>query len=431
MKPTLTSPEPSLRDALDRTLRTIDTLTGDGAVYQDMRGSYTCRGARIGAFCAACLNQPRTAAHCRQTMRSAAMASFASGEPYFYQCWAGLLFVAVAIAPRRECLGAIEMGGFYATEEHAVFHDALAHHLAALPVTERQPLLAATHALRPISAGALRGLGHLLMEATCSHGLNSSDFMREQNRYYVQQREIAEAFQDARHEIGTPAAPGSQPSAPADIYPLLAYLQHNDRDRARQFVSEYLARLLMASNWDLRRLKAHLRLLLAVLTSESMLQGESWAAATSREMQQMIALENTDSTESACALIADIVLQRFARSRPVLSDPPALSERVLVWLRRHYAEKVTLSTAARAVGAAPSGIVRHLRLDTRKTFHRHLVEIRIAEAKKLLACTQMEISRIADLCGFSDQSHLTRLFKRHINLTPGEFRRLLRLPLPH
>ncbi len=418
------------RDSLGHVLATLSDLTGNGAIYQDMQSAFQMRHDRLCAFCATCLEGADTGSYCRHAMRSAAMASFASGEPYFYHCWAGLLFTAVALAPRHKCCGVLELGGFFASGEHAVLHDSLAHHLAALAEPMRGRLLRAADSIRPISMGAFRGLGHLLMETTCSHGLNSSDFVQEQNRRYCQQREIAEALQDARQAGAgpSPSVSSGLPGVPADIYPLLTYLQQNDREQARRFVSEYLARMLMASNWDLRRLKAHLRLLLAALTSEAILQGESWAAATSRELQQMVRLESANNTETACALIADIVLERFARARPVLTDPPALSERVLNWLRRHYAENVTLDKASRAVGAAPSSIVQHLRRETHKSFHRHLIEIRVAEAKKMLACTQMEISRIADICGFSDQSHFTRVFKAHINLTPGHFRRLLRLP---
>lgn len=419
------------QDILHEVLRTVAELTGGGAIYYDMQSSFSMRHEVICAFCAVCHERTETVSYCRHALRSAAMASFASGEPYYYHCWAGLLFTAVSVAPRRACRGVLELGGFFAAEDEAVFRESLAHRLAALSETDRERLLVRTESLRPISAGALRGLGRLLMETTFSQGLNSSEFVLEQNRRYCQQREIAEALHDARRAGSVAPSSGGigRPGAPADIYPLLDYLQRNDRASARRFVSEYLARLLMASNWDIRRLKAHLRLLLATLTSESILQGESWAAATSRELQQMVRLEGADTTEAACALIADIVLERFSRARPVLTDPPALSDRVLHWLQRHYAEKATLNKAARAVGASPSSIVQHLRRETRKSFHRHLVEIRVAQAKKLLACTQMEVSYIADLCGFSDQSHFTRTFKKHINLTPGEFRRLLRLPL--
>jgi transcriptional regulator GlxA family with amidase domain len=57
-----------------------------------------------------------------------------------------------------------------------------------------------------------------------------------------------------------------------------------------------------------------------------------------------------------------------------------------------------------------------------------LRDIRVTEAKRLLATTSMELSTIATQCGFVDQSHFTRTFKADINLTPGQFRRLLSLP---
>ena len=52
----------------------------------------------------------------------------------------------------------------------------------------------------------------------------------------------------------------------------------------------------------------------------------------------------------------------------------------------------------------------------------------VSEAKRLLATTTMSVTEIADTCGFFDQSHFTRQLKNAINLTPGQFRRLLAMP---
>ena len=109
-------------------------------------------------------------------------------------------------------------------------------------------------------------------------------------------------------------------------------------------------------------------------------------------------------------------------------DGRSLSERTLSWLQSHYQERVTLAAAALAIGASTSTLVHRLRRETGKTFKQLLTEIRIAEAKKLMATSALEISAIADHCGFFDQSHFTRELKRAINLTPGEFRKLLRVP---
>jgi AraC-like DNA-binding protein len=60
---------------------------------------------------------------------------------------------------------------------------------------------------------------------------------------------------------------------------------------------------------------------------------------------------------------------------------------------------------------------------TGETPHRWLLKLRIKEAKKLLATTDLPISEIAPACGFSDQSHLTKAFSTIAGLTPGAWRR--------
>jgi AraC-like DNA-binding protein len=98
------------------------------------------------------------------------------------------------------------------------------------------------------------------------------------------------------------------------------------------------------------------------------------------------------------------------------------------WLQSHYPERVTLGLASKATGVSSSTLVHRLRQESGKSFKAILTEIRIAEAKKFLATTSLEISGIGDACGFFDQSHFTREFKKSINLTPGAFRKLLRVP---
>ena len=58
-----------------------------------------------------------------------------------------------------------------------------------------------------------------------------------------------------------------------DTYQLVSYLDRNDREGAMQLISTYLAKLLLVSRWDPVKLKAHLRVLLSVMTSQELLRG--------------------------------------------------------------------------------------------------------------------------------------------------------------
>jgi AraC family transcriptional regulator len=55
--------------------------------------------------------------------------------------------------------------------------------------------------------------------------------------------------------------------------------------------------------------------------------------------------------------------------------------------------------------------------------HRYVMQKRVEYAKRIIAGTNRSIIEVAAECGFSDQSHLTRLFKRFVGETPGVWRR--------
>jgi len=56
------------------------------------------------------------------------------------------------------------------------------------------------------------------------------------------------------------------------------------------------------------------------------------------------------------------------------------------------------------------------------TPHSYVLERRIERAQKLLAGTDIPLSRIALATGFSDQSHLARHFRARVGIAPSAFR---------
>jgi AraC-like DNA-binding protein len=54
--------------------------------------------------------------------------------------------------------------------------------------------------------------------------------------------------------------------------------------------------------------------------------------------------------------------------------------------------------------------------------------VQVRHACALLAGSDEPLPAVGFVCGFSDQAHFTREFRRRVNLTPGAYRALVRPP---
>ncbi|MET3613410.1 AraC-like DNA-binding protein [Rhizobium aquaticum] len=85
---------------------------------------------------------------------------------------------------------------------------------------------------------------------------------------------------------------------------------------------------------------------------------------------------------------------------------------------------IPVSMMATACGDMPGALfVQAFRETTGETPHQWLLARRTEKAKALLLETKLSVAEISQLCGFADQSHLTRVFSRKMGTPPGTWRR--------
>jgi AraC-like DNA-binding protein len=85
---------------------------------------------------------------------------------------------------------------------------------------------------------------------------------------------------------------------------------------------------------------------------------------------------------------------------------------------------VSIDQLAAGCNMARATFVRAFRETTGRTPHQWLVQQRIARACNLLLTSTLSLSEVSQVCGFSDQSHFTRVFSTSIGTTPGAWRRI-------
>ena len=127
------------------------------------------------------------------------------------------------------------------------------------------------------------------------------------------------------------------------------------------------------------------------------------------------------------------LLRRYAKVR--FKEVP-LAGRMAEWQRRrlvqyleaHLDRSLKLEEIAREVGVSVSGLIRKFQTEFGCAPHAYVLRQRLERARRLLGAREvMPLKIIATDCGFSDQSHLVRHFKRAFQQTPMEYRKTLKV----
>lgn len=106
--------------------------------------------------------------------------------------------------------------------------------------------------------------------------------------------------------------------------------------------------------------------------------------------------------------------------------PPGLVDRAKAFMAAHCADETSLLDVARECGLSRGYFSKAFKTATGQTPHQWRQGYRIDKAKAMLRETGVEIAEIAMVCGFADQSHLTRVFAQHVGESPGNWRRVRR-----
>ena len=123
------------------------------------------------------------------------------------------------------------------------------------------------------------------------------------------------------------------------------------------------------------------------------------------------------------AIIGTATVWRPVASGDTLPDWYGCLKRVVTFIDKNYARPITLQTLAAEAGMSVTHFRRRFTGILHITPARYLATIRVNAAIKLLTSTHMLLTEIAHACGFYDQSHFIRTFKRLRRQTPAQYRR--------
>jgi AraC-like DNA-binding protein len=111
-----------------------------------------------------------------------------------------------------------------------------------------------------------------------------------------------------------------------------------------------------------------------------------------------------------------------AIARPVSARRDRSLRRAMDYVHQHYGEPLSLDAVAHVAGFAPNYFSLLFKRREKLTFERYLRNLRVERAKQLLTTTDLDIQRVAQLCGFGTGQYMARVFRRALGVTPTDCR---------
>src|SRR5260221_2742852 len=135
--------------------------------------------------------------------------------------------------------------------------------------------------------------------------------------------------------------------------------------------------------------------------------------------EQAPALESESFLLQAMARMLTCHSDDQAEPKPAGRERPAIA-RARDYIDSHYADDVSLSRLAELASLSPFYFARAFRSETGLPLHLYLENVRIRRIRAYVDRGAPR-GRAAAMAGYSDQSHLTRRFKRFLRITPGQY----------
>ena len=104
----------------------------------------------------------------------------------------------------------------------------------------------------------------------------------------------------------------------------------------------------------------------------------------------------------------------------------SLIENAKAYIDNNFSKPITLAETAEYLKISQSHLSREFVKHTGEQPIHYLTKIRLERATQMLISTNIRLNEISRLCGFSDSNYFSKVFKKYIKISPGEFRKQTR-----
>lgn len=137
------------------------------------------------------------------------------------------------------------------------------------------------------------------------------------------------------------------------------------------------------------------------------------------------AVEQKDESRTEHYLQDLFLLNQPTQHAPDIRDP--VVRRSIRYMEESLAAAVTLDSLAAREALSKQSLIRKFRICTGLTPMQYLLSARLNESKILLRDTSLNISQIAQQCGFENVYYFSNCFRKATGISPSQYRKNLSL----
>ncbi len=119
------------------------------------------------------------------------------------------------------------------------------------------------------------------------------------------------------------------------------------------------------------------------------------------------------------------MLASFREDRAPSPHVRARVEEVRAYLEANMTRDVDMVSVARQVALSPFYLTRIFKAQYGVPPYRYLIRLRINYATRLLRDSVLSVTQICHHAGFNSLSHFTTTFRRHVGMSPTQYRRMV------
>ena len=407
---------------IERLCRAYARTSGVPTFVIDNKGKVASPDSRFyspHSFCRIIRNEPEREKQCAHAHLYGSYQAERFGEAYVFFCPFGLVHWAAPVTENYQLTYALVAGPvLMSTPENALVKEILLKN--GLTSGEIQRLYGELVRVSYFPPPVVTDMAAVLFATASYLSALAGSRLEQRKEFHEQQASIAEKLQAIKNREGKEKR----------AYPLekerelLSKIRLGDKAGAQEILNEIFGYIFFTAGNNIELVKTSVMELVVLLSRAALEGGADNEVIFGLNYQYLREIGDLKSFDEIAYMLSK-VMARFTDCVFNLTGVKNIDliYRAVTYMREHYMEEINLEKVAKAVNLSPSYFSKVFKDEMKCNFSTYLNMLRVEESKKLLLDKKLSLVEVAGRVGFQDQSYFTKVFKKLMNTSPGEFRK--------